>query len=140
MDERPDPADPSVPASERLAAYRDSYVDMFGTLPPLPAGKFAYLSEADPEFLLAVEELRARAFLNDTFDAATTQLIITAMMLATGGGAVEWHAVAALRAGATYRQLETVVALATAVAALGPANVGGPQLNAMTVWAAPVPG
>ncbi len=112
-----------------LAALRAGYVDMFGVLPPLPAGKFAYLGDADPELLLLVERLRARAFTNDVFDPAITQLIILAIMLAGGGGAAEWHAIAARRAGATWEQLQTVVALATAVSALGPANVGGALLH-----------
>lgn len=118
--------DRDLPAD--LATYRDSYTAMFGTLPPLPAAKFAFTGRVAPDFLRRVEELRARAFTTEQFDAATTQLLIFAMMLATGGGAADWHATAARRAGATWEQLQAVVELASAVAALGPANVGGAVL------------
>lgn len=112
-----------------LAAYRDTYVELFGSLPPLPAGKFAFTGVVAPGFLRQVEALRAAAFGGPTFDAATTQLMIFGMMVAAGGGAARWHAAAARRAGATWEQLQAVVSLATAVAALGPANQGGAVLD-----------
>lgn len=123
------PSDPDAPLPADLAAYRDSYTDLFGTLPPLPAGKFAFTGQVAPDFLRRVEELRARAFDNPTFDTATTQLLIFGMMIASGGGAAVWHATAARRAGASLVQLQTVVELATAVAALEPANQGGALLD-----------
>lgn len=112
-----------------LAAYRETYRDMFGEVPPLPEGKFAFTGEMDPQFLRHVEALRAHAFDNTVFESKLTQLIIVAMMLATGGGAVEWHVRAARRAGASWLELQTVAELAAAVAALGPANVGGALLH-----------
>jgi len=127
-------APPSVNGSasdlpEDLAAYRDTYREMFGVVPPLPEGKFAFTSTVDPDLLRAVEALRAHAFYNTVLDARTTQLVIVAMMLATGGGAAEWHVRAARRAGASWEELQTVAGLAAAVAALGPANVGGSLLG-----------
>ena len=112
-----------------LAAYRESYRTMFGEVPPLPEGKFAFTSTVDPEFLRHVEALRAHSFDNTVFEPKVTQLIIVAMMLATGGGAAEWHVRAARRAGANWLELQTVAELAATVAALGPANVGGALLN-----------
>ena len=119
--------DGQLPAD--LAAYRDSYTDLFGELPPLPAGKFAFTGQVAPDFLRRVEQLRAAAFDNPVFDTRTTQLLIFAMMVASGDGATRWHATAARRAGATWEQLQTITELATAVAALGPANQGGALLN-----------
>ena len=118
---------PGLPAD--LAAYRDAYQDMFGVVPPLPEAKFAFTSTVDPDFLRAVEALRAHAFHNTVLDPKVTQLVIVAMMLATGGGAAEWHVRAARRAGASWLELQTVAELASAVAALGPANVGGALLG-----------
>src|SRR5262245_54331878 len=65
-----------------LVKFRDSYVEMFGTLPPLPAGRFAFSGDVDPQTLRMWEELRARAFYNDVFDMKTTQLILFGMLLA----------------------------------------------------------
>lgn len=121
------PTDGTLPPD--LAAYRETYREMFGEVPPLPEGKFAFTASVDPQFLRHVEALRAHAFDNTTFEPRLTQLIIVAMMLATGGGAAEWHVRAARRAGATWLELQTVAELAAAVAALGPANVGGALLN-----------
>jgi len=118
---------PGLPAD--LAAYRDAYRDMFGVVPPLPEAKFAFTSTVDPDYLRAVEALRAHAFHNTVLEPKITQLVIVAMMLATGGGAAEWHVRAARRAGATWLELQTVAELASAVAALGPANVGGALLG-----------
>src|SRR5690554_4332378 len=59
-----------------LKQFRDSYVEMFGTLPPLPAGRFAFSGDVDPDTLRLWEQLRARAFYNDVFDMKTTQLIL----------------------------------------------------------------
>lgn len=122
-----DDAGPALP--DDLAAYRDAYRTMFGVVPPLPEAKFAFTSTVDPDFLRAVEALRAHAFHTDVLDAKTVQLVIVAMMLATGGGATEWHVRAARRAGAGWDELQAVAALAAAVAALGPANVGGALLG-----------
>ena len=36
---------------EDLARFRESYVDLFGVLPPLPAARFEFSTEINPEFL-----------------------------------------------------------------------------------------
>ena len=113
-----------------LAKFRDSYADLFGTLPPLPAGRFEFSSDVDPGALRAWEEMRARAFYNDTFDMKTTQLILFGMLLAEHNQlAAQAHAAAARRAGATWEELHKVVELAAATGALYPANQGGMLLN-----------
>jgi 4-carboxymuconolactone decarboxylase len=57
---------------EDLARFRDTYVELFGMLPPLPAARFEFLSEINPEFLRLSERLRAHAFYSDVFDIKTT--------------------------------------------------------------------
>lgn len=108
-----------------LKKFRDSYVEMFGTLPPLPSARFEFASEVDPEFLRLAERLRAHAFYSKVFDAKTTQLILFGMLLAEHNpiGAAA-HARAARRCGAGWKELHAVVALAAATGALGPANQG----------------
>ena len=51
-----------------LAAFRDSYVELFGALPALPAARFALSGEVDPEALRCIERLRAHAFYSDVLD------------------------------------------------------------------------
>src|SRR5215212_4670656 len=65
-----------------LQRFRDTYVDLFGTLPPLPAARFELSGEINPEFLRLSEELRAHAFYSEVFDLKTTQLILFGMLLA----------------------------------------------------------
>ena len=61
---------------KEIDAFRNSYAEMFGEVPPLPKAKFEFSSDIDPEALILVEKLRAHAFYNDVFDMKTTQLII----------------------------------------------------------------
>jgi 4-carboxymuconolactone decarboxylase len=117
---------------EDLKKFRDSYVEMFGVLPPLPAGRFAFSGDVDPEALRLWEELRARAFYNDVFDMKTTQLILFGMLLVEHNQiAAQAHAAAARRAGASWEELHKVVELASATGALYPANQGSALLNAL---------
>jgi alkylhydroperoxidase/carboxymuconolactone decarboxylase family protein YurZ len=123
-------ADKELP--DDLKAFRDSYAEMFGTLPPLPAGRFAFSGDVDPDTLRLWEQLRARAFYNDVFDMKTTQLILFGMLLVEHNQiAAQAHAAAARRAGATWQELHKVVELAAATGALYPANQGGALLNAL---------
>jgi len=115
-----------------LARYRDSYVELFGTLPPLPAARFAFSGEVNPQFLRAGEELRAQAFHNKSFDTKTTQLILFGMLLVEHNQlAATVHAAAARRAGASWEELHSVVELATATGALYPFNQGSALLNGL---------
>ena len=115
-----------------LAKFRDSYVEMFGHLPPLPGGRLAFSGEIDPEFLRDAERMRSRAFYNKAFDTKTTQLILFGMLLVEHNQiAAQAHASAARRAGASWEELHTVVELATATGALYPFNQGSALLNGM---------
>jgi alkylhydroperoxidase/carboxymuconolactone decarboxylase family protein YurZ len=115
-----------------LAKFRDSYVELFGVLPPLPAGRFEFSGEVDPDALRVWEEMRARAFYNDVFDMKTTQLILFGMLLAEHNQlAAQAHAAAARRAGASWEELHKVVELAAATGALYPANQGSALLKTL---------
>ena len=87
-----------------LEKFRDSYVEMFGALPPLPAARFEFSGEVNPEFLRVSEQLRKGAFYSDVLDMKTTQLILFGMLLAehnTVGcaGACGWRRARPARAG-----------------------------------------
>jgi 4-carboxymuconolactone decarboxylase len=115
-----------------LQKFRDTYVELFGTLPPLPAARFELSGEVNPEFLRLSEQLRAHAFYSEVFDLKTTQLILFGMLLAERNQAgAQAHAAAARRAGATWEELHKIVELAAATGALAPANQGGTLLKTL---------
>jgi len=125
-------ADSKKPLPENLVQFRDSYVELFGTLPPLPAARFAFSGEVNPEFLQVAEEMRGQAFYNKVFDLKTTQLILFGMLLAEHNQiAAQAHAAAARRAGASWEELHAVVELASATGALYPFNQGSALLNGL---------
>ena len=114
-----------------LAEFRDTYVGLFGSLPPLPAARFDFTGKVDPEFLRRAEALRAHAFYSEVFDVKTTNLILFGMLLVEHNPAAQMHALAARRAGASWEELQKVVELASATGALGPANQGGAMLKTL---------
>ena len=114
-----------------LAKFRDSYVELFGEWPPLPAARFEFSSDINQEFLRLSERLRAHAFYSDVFDVKLTHLILFGMLLIEHNPAARMHAIAARRAGATWQELHKVVELAAATKSLGPANQGSAMLKAV---------
>src|ERR1700751_3162547 len=114
---------------EDLVRFRDTYVELFGKLPPLPSARFEFSSEINPEFLRLSERLRAHAFYSDVFDIKTTHLILFGMLLVEHNAAAQMHALAARRAGASWEELHKVIELASATGSLGPANRGGAILK-----------
>ena len=120
-----------------LKEFRDSYVALFGSLPQLPAARFAFSGEVDRQALRLVEQLRAHAFYSDVFDVKTTNLILFGMLLVEHHPAAQMHALAARRAGASWQELHKVVELASATGALAPANQGSALLQALREKEAP---
>lgn len=115
-----------------LQKFRDSYVELFGVLPPLPAARFEFSGKVNPEFLRLNEQLRAHAFYSDVFDMKTTQLILFGMLLVERNHmGAQAHAAAARRAGASFKELHKIVELAAATGSLGPANNGSALLKAL---------
>jgi len=122
---------PSKAIPEDLARFRDTYVELFGMLPPLPAARFEFSSEIAPEFLRLSEQLRSHAFYSNVLDVKTTYLILFGMLLVEHNAAAQMHALAARRAGATWLELHKVVELAAATKSLGPANHGSSMLKSL---------
>ncbi len=114
-----------------LVKFRDSYVELFGVLPPLPTAKFEFSGEVNAEFLRLSEKLREHAFYSSVFDIKTTHLILFGMLLVEHNAAAQMHAIAARRAGASWEELHKVMELASATKSLGPANQGAAMLKAV---------
>ncbi len=115
-----------------LKKFRDSYVELFGSLPPMPGARFAFSGNVDPEGLRLLERLRAHAFHSPVFDTKTTNLMLFAMLLVERlQPAAQVHALAARRAGASWEELAKVVELASATGALAAANMGAGVLQAL---------
>jgi 4-carboxymuconolactone decarboxylase len=117
------------PLAADLEAYRESYVKLFGTMPPLPRGRFSFSGSVDPEGLRRAEAFRAHAFQNGIYDEKTTQLLAFAVLVSSGSPAAKWHAISARRAGASWEELQTVVNIASVVSAFIPGNSGGSLLD-----------
>src|SRR3982075_1738221 len=105
-----------------LAAFRDSYVALFGALPALPAARFEFSGETDPQALRLIEQLRAHAFHSDVFDTKTTPLSLCAMLRMEHDPAAQMPALAWRGPGASWLELHKVGELASATGALAPAN------------------
>jgi alkylhydroperoxidase/carboxymuconolactone decarboxylase family protein YurZ len=114
-----------------LTRFRESYVELFGMVPPLPTARFEFSGEINPEFLRLSERLRAHAFYSHVFDVKTTNLILFGMLLVEHNPAAQMHALAARRSGATWQELHKVIELAAATKSLGPANQGSSMLKSL---------
>jgi 4-carboxymuconolactone decarboxylase len=115
--------------ADEIARCRQTYVELFGSMPALPGGRFAFSGDVAPEWLVLIERLRAHTFYSDIFDEKITNLILFGMLLVEHNPAAEVHAVAARRAGASWEELHKVVELSAATKALWPANAGSAMLN-----------
>ena len=109
--------------------YEQRYVDMFGSLPPLPAKRIRYLAQADAQRLAEGEAARQRAFSGNAFGDKTTQLILLAILASHASPAVKWHIKAARRAGACDAEIIDAIELAAAVATLGVQNTAYAALD-----------
>lgn len=120
------------PLPADLAKLRDTYVELFGTLPPLPSARFEFSGDVNPEFLRLSEAMRAHAFYSDVIDGKTTQLILFGMLLVEHNQiGAQAHATAARRFGASWEELHKVVELASTTGAFGPANQGSALLKTL---------
>ena len=84
---------------------------------------------ADP--LDMQERLRAHAMNEVCFDLKTTQLMLFGMLLAEPSEAAPSHAIAARRVGASWAELQAVVALAALLRGLPAADLGAAALESI---------
>lgn len=106
----------------KIEEYRQSYVDMVGFVPPRIASRIARLTELDPDFLIAQEEVRRQAVYTKALDQKTVQLILFAVLAVNVRDAAKLHGLAALRAGATWQELQATLNLAFLFGGLSVSN------------------
>jgi 4-carboxymuconolactone decarboxylase len=106
----------------KIQEYRNSYVDMVGFVPPRIASRIARLTDLNPDFLIAQEEVRRQAIYTDALDQKTVQLILFAVLAVNVRDAAKLHGLAALRAGATWEELQAALNLAFLFGGLSVSN------------------
>jgi len=106
-----------------------TYREMFGFVPGHVAARVAEQAELDPEFLDALETLRATAYANPALDDKTKQLVAFAVLHSHLRPAALNHLIAARRVGASWDELHAVAEIVAVLGALGPANRIGELLN-----------
>ena len=108
--------------ARRIEAFRASYEELLGFVPPRVAARFDSLADTDPELLVAQEHLRSLAMYPDCLDQKSAQLILFGMLMSKLSDAAKLHGVAARRAGATEQQLKATVNLAALFGGVSVAN------------------
>jgi 4-carboxymuconolactone decarboxylase len=114
---------------KKIDEYRESYRDLVGFVPPRIASRMARLSELDPDFLIAQEEVRRQAMYPEALDQKTVQLILFAVLAVNVRDAAKLHVLAARRAGASWEELQATLNLAFLFGGLSVSNVGAHVLE-----------
>jgi 4-carboxymuconolactone decarboxylase len=114
---------------KKIDEYRESYRDLVGFVPPRIASRMARLSELDPDFLIAQEEVRRQAMYPEALDQKTVQLILFAVLAVNVRDAAKLHGLAARRAGASWEELQATLNLAFLFGGLSVSNVGAHVLE-----------
>jgi 4-carboxymuconolactone decarboxylase len=114
---------------KKIDEYRESYRDLIGFVPPRIASRMARLSELDPDFLIAQEEVRRQAMYPEALDQKTVQLILFAVLAVNVRDAAKLHGLAARRAGASWEELQATLNLAFLFGGLSVSNVGAHVLE-----------
>lgn len=113
---------PTPEETAEIERYRQTYRDMLGFVPPRVGSRLDALSESNPELLLAQERVRNLIVYNEVLDQRTTQLVLFGVLAVQLRDAAKLHGLAALRAGASYQELQAVLDLAYLFGGLSVAN------------------
>ncbi len=117
--------------ADKQTEYEEIYEELIGFAPPRIKNRIRAGLECDPELLDIVENLRAKAMYPDSMDVKTAQMILFAVLLSHISPAAEYHGRAAMRAGATKKELHDVAGLAFLFRGLPAFNLAGELLNKM---------
>ena len=112
-----------------LEALKANYREMIGLVPPKVAKRLEFSAAVDPDGLQQLEAIRKDYLDSKHIDQKTVQLIAFAILLTQTSAASEFHARAALRAGATKEQLMDAAKVAFLFRGLAAANQAGEVLT-----------
>jgi alkylhydroperoxidase/carboxymuconolactone decarboxylase family protein YurZ len=109
--------------------YEAIYEELIGFTPPRIRNRIRAGLELDPELLEMVEAMRERCMYPKSLDVKTAQMILFAVLLSQVSPAAEFHARAAMRAGASKLELHDVAGLAYLFRGLPAFNLAAEILN-----------
>lgn len=109
-------------------ATAQSYRDMAGFLPPRVETRLAITGSLDPKMVQFQEQVRAHALKTDCFDEKMVQLIIFGMLVCELSDAAVIHGVAARKAGASWKEMQSIINLAYVFRGVSAANRGAEML------------
>lgn len=109
--------------------YERLYRELIGFVPPRIQHRIRLGLEVDPALLDHVETTRRTAMYPSCFDTKTSQLMLVGILLANVSPAAEFHARAAMRAGATKEELHAVAGLAFLFRGLPAFNLAAEIIN-----------
>ncbi|MEC9329493.1 MAG: carboxymuconolactone decarboxylase family protein [Pseudomonadota bacterium] len=115
-----------MPANDPYSAI---YEELIGFVPPRIQHRIRVGLDTDPELLEVVEKVREKAMYPECFDTKTAQLILFAVLISHISPASEYHARAAVRAGATKEELHAVAGLAFLFRGLPAFNLAAEMIN-----------
>jgi alkylhydroperoxidase/carboxymuconolactone decarboxylase family protein YurZ len=109
--------------------YEAIYKELIGFTPPRIKERIKLGLEVDPELLDMIEEIRNTAMYPKCMDVKTAQLILFGLLLSHVAPASEYHARAAIRAGATKAELHATAGLAFLFRGLPAFNLAAELIN-----------
>jgi alkylhydroperoxidase/carboxymuconolactone decarboxylase family protein YurZ len=109
-------------------ALAQSYRDMAGFLPPRVEARLAVTGSLDPKMVELQEQVRAHALNTNCFDEKMVQLIIFGMLVCELSDAAVIHGVAARKAGASWKEMQSIINLAYIFRGVSAANRGADML------------
>ncbi|WP_221930819.1 carboxymuconolactone decarboxylase family protein [Telmatospirillum sp. J64-1] len=109
--------------------YEEIYNELIGFVPPRIQHRINVGLECDPQLLDMVEKIREHAMYPTSMDTKTAQMILFGILLSHVAPASEYHGRAAMRAGATKKELHDVAGLAFLFRGLPAFNLAAEILN-----------
>ncbi len=108
---------------------KEGYREMIGRVPPKVAARIDLFADLDAQALSRMEELRADFLDSSTIPAKYVQLMVFAILLTQTSPAAKFHALAAIRAGATPNELLDATKVAFLFRGLAAMNHAGEILT-----------
>jgi alkylhydroperoxidase/carboxymuconolactone decarboxylase family protein YurZ len=111
------------------ARYEKIYQELIGFTPPRIRERIKLGLEVDPKLLDQVEKIRDNAMYPKCMDVKSAQLVLFGILLSHVSPASEFHARAAMRAGASKAELHAVAGLAFLFRGLPAFNLAAEVIN-----------